>query len=113
MFEVGTKLIRIQTGQHYIIEKTKLSKVKGKFLKKEVLYHLKSEYDSSLDLIVHKDELKTLFMCVKQTNADRIRAMSDEELAELFAKLAWNIEVQTTPLKYLEWLQSEAEAEGE
>lgn len=111
MFEAGTKLIRIQTGQHYIIEKTKLSKVKGKFLKKEVLYHLKSEYDSSLDLIVHKDELKTLFMCVKQTNADRIRAMSDEELAELFAKLAWNIEVQTTPLKYLEWLQAEAEGE--
>lgn len=111
MFEVGTKLIRIQTGQHYIIEKTKLSKVKGKFLKKEVLYHLKSEYDSSLDLIVHKDELKTLFMCVKQTNADRIRVMSDEELAELFAKLAWNIEVQTTPLKYLEWLKKEAEGE--
>lgn len=44
----------------------------------------------------------------KKTNADRIRAMDDEELAELFAKLAWNSEVQTTPLKYLEWLQSEA-----
>lgn len=43
------------------------------------------------------------------TNADRIRSMSDEELAELFAKLAWNSEVQTTPLKYLEWLQSEEE----
>ena len=50
-----------------------------------------------------KDELP------KQTNADRIRAMSDEELAELFTKLAWNSEVQTTPLKYLDWLQSEAE----
>lgn len=36
------------------------------------------------------------------------RRMSDEELAELFTKLAWNSEVQTTPLKYLEWLQSEA-----
>lgn len=43
------------------------------------------------------------------SNADKIRAMDDEELAELFAKLAWNSEVQTTPLKYLEWLQSEAE----
>ena len=43
------------------------------------------------------------------TNADRIRSMTDEELAELFSKLAWNSEVQTTPLKYLEWLQSEAE----
>lgn len=45
----------------------------------------------------------------KITNADKIRSMSDEELAELFAKLAWNSEVQTTPLKYLDWLQSEAE----
>ena len=44
-----------------------------------------------------------------QSNADSIRAMSDEELAELFTKLAWNSEVQTTPLKYLDWLQSEAE----
>ena len=44
-----------------------------------------------------------------QSNADRIRSMSDEELAELFTKLAWNSEVQTTPLKYLDWLQSEAE----
>lgn len=117
MFEVGTKLIRIQTGQHYIIEKTKLSKVKGKFLKKEVLYHLKSEYDSSLDLIVHKDELKTLFMCVKQTNADRIRAMSDEELAEFLGEFA------TRTCHYclecgiscngerLKWLKAEAEGE--
>ena len=46
---------------------------------------------------------------VKMSNADRIRSMSDEELAELFAKLAWDSEVQTTPLKYLDWLQSEAE----
>ena len=45
----------------------------------------------------------------KPSNADKIRAMSDEELAKLFAKLAWNSEVQTTPLKYLDWLQSEAE----
>lgn len=43
----------------------------------------------------------------KQTQADRIRSMSDEELAELFTKLAWNSEVQTTPLKYLDWLRSE------
>ena len=44
-----------------------------------------------------------------KTNADKIRSMNDEELAELFTKLAWNSEVQTTPLKYLDWLQSEAE----
>ena len=43
-----------------------------------------------------------------KTQADKIRSMSDEELAELFTKLAWNSEVQTTPLKYLDWLQSEA-----
>lgn len=41
------------------------------------------------------------------SNADKIRNMTDEELAELFTKLAWNGEVQTTPLKYLDWLQSE------
>ena len=44
-----------------------------------------------------------------KTQADKIRSMSDEELAELFTKLAWNSEVQTTQLKYLDWLQSEAE----
>ena len=44
-----------------------------------------------------------------KTNADKIRSMSDEELAELFTKLAWNSEVQTTQLKYLDWLQSEVE----
>lgn len=44
-----------------------------------------------------------------KTQADKIRSMSDEELAELFTKLAWNSEVQTTPLKYLDWLQSEVE----
>ena len=42
-----------------------------------------------------------------ETNADRIRTMSDEELVELFMKLAWNGEVQTTPLRYLDWLKSE------
>ena len=42
-----------------------------------------------------------------QTNADIIRSMNDEELAELFMKLAWNGEVQTTPLRYLDWLKSE------
>jgi hypothetical protein len=53
--------------------------------------------------------LKTYSYEKKTTNADKIRAMSDEELAELFAKLAWNSVVQTTPLRYLDWLQSESE----
>lgn len=61
-------------------------------------------------------ELREMYHNVKNgekklTNADRIRSMTDEELAELFTKLAWNSEVQTTPLKYLEWLQSEVEGE--
>lgn len=43
------------------------------------------------------------------SNADKIRSMTDEELAEMFTKLAWNSEVQTTPLKYLDWLKAERE----
>ena len=50
------------------------------FSKKEVKYHLKQE-DGPVDLIVGYDELKTLFRPIKQTNADRIRSMTDEELA--------------------------------
>ena len=110
MYEVGTRLIRIQTGQHYIIEKTELSKVKGKLLKKEVLYHLKSEYHSSLDLIVHEDELKKLFKRVRQTNADKIRNMSDEELAEYLVNFKNTFgEEYEGEASCLDWLQSEAE----
>lgn len=85
MFELGTKLIRIQTGQHYVIDKTELVKVKGTLFKKEVLYHLKHE-NGPIDLIVHEDELKSMFKFVKQTNADRIRSMNDEELNEFMRR---------------------------
>lgn len=74
--KLGTRIIRIQTEQHYII-----NKVEKHFSKKEVKYHLKQE-DGPVDLIVGYDELKTLFRTIKQTNADRIRSMTDEELAD-------------------------------
>lgn len=76
--KLGTRIIRIRTEQHYII-----NKVEKHFFKKEVKYHLKQE-DGPVDLIVRYDELKTLFSPIKQskqTNADRIRSMTDEELA--------------------------------
>ena len=79
MFEIGTKFIRIKTGQVYFIEKIVSVRTWG--FKKEELYHLKSEIHKSLDLVVHEEELKMHFKRVKQTNADRIRAMSNEELA--------------------------------
>lgn len=43
----------------------------------------------------------------KQTNADRIRAMSDEELAEFLANFAWDNE--PTKKETYEWLQSDVE----
>lgn len=74
--KLGTRIIRIRTEQHYII-----NKVEKHFFKKEVMYHLKQE-NGPVDLIVRYDELKTLFRPIKkQTNADRIRSMTDEELA--------------------------------
>ena len=68
-------------------------------------YSSKSDNEYPCNKCVHSatDKFKP------KTNADKIRSMNDEELAELFTKLAWNSEVQTTPLKYLDWLQSEAE----
>ena len=43
----------------------------------------------------------------RMTNADRIRSMSDEELAEFLANFAWDNE--PTKKETYEWLQSEAE----
>lgn len=44
------------------------------------------------------------------TNADRIRNMSDEELAEFLVKYDISLEdKETEPNNWLEWLQSEAE----
>ena len=47
-------------------------------------------------------------VCEKpKTNADRIRAMSDEELAEFLANFAWDNE--PTKKETYDWLQSEVE----
>lgn len=49
-----------------------------------------------------------------QTNADRIRAMSDEELAEFLYKFFWG-RIQTVPNRtgrLLEWLQQPAEEDN-
>ena len=43
------------------------------------------------------------------TNADRIRAMSDEELAKLLCCTGWRMIEQK---ECLEWLQQTAEADG-
>lgn len=44
------------------------------------------------------------------TNADRIRAMTDEELAEELSNFAWDNE--PTKEETLKWLRSEVEQEG-
>lgn len=50
-----------------------------------------------------------------QTNADRIRAMSDEELAEYFAEIGNDasngISYSENPEEWLEWLKQPAEDE--
>ena len=47
------------------------------------------------------------FIPIAITNADRIRSMSDEELAEFLANFAWDNE--PTKIETYEWLQSEVE----
>ena len=47
----------------------------------------------------------------RMTNADRIRSMSDEELAEFLANFAWDNE--PTKKETYEWLQSEVEVQNE
>lgn len=80
MYKVGTRVIRVQTGQHYVISKIETKRADGSLFKKETRFHLKHER-GPIDLIVSEDELKTLFSPIKQTNADRIQSMTDEELA--------------------------------
>lgn len=81
MYKVGTRVIRVQTGQHYVISKIETKRADGSLFKKETRFHLKHER-GPIDLIVSEDELKTLFSPIKQTNADWIRSMTDEKLAE-------------------------------
>lgn len=102
--KLGTRIIRIQTEQHYII-----NKVEKHFSKKEVKYHLKQE-DGPVDLIVGYDELKTLFRPIKQTNADRIRSMTDEELAKFLTTFNNTFgEEYEGESSCLDWLSAESE----
>lgn len=52
-----------------------------------------------------------------KTNADRIRAMSDEELAEYFAEIGNDasngISYSENPEEWLEWLQQPAEEDND
>ena len=71
----------------------------------------KSVYDAPCNECVYNGEEKDMFESNKKTNADRIRAMDDEELAEFFS------ERDKIPNRYkckeiedwVKWLQSEAE----
>lgn len=86
MYKVGTRVIRVQTGQHYVISKIETKRADGSLFKKETRFHLKHER-GPIDLIVSEDELKTLFSPIKQTNADRIRNMTDEELLDFLCSI--------------------------
>lgn len=104
--KLGTRIIRIRTEQHYII-----NKVEKHFFKKEVKYHLKQE-DGPVDLIVRYDELKTLFSPIKQTNADRIRSMTDEELADFLVTVetyGYHDQSISGTYEMKEWLLMESE----
>lgn len=69
------------------------------------------------DICLDHRELKTLQGCTsgipdrkRLTNADRIRNMSDEELAEFLVKYDISLkDKEIEPNNWLEWLQSEAE----
>lgn len=69
---------------------------------------------SSYDLKIVLDYIDTYFEIVKndrKTNADRIRNMSDEELAEFLAVHDLGLKGNDLPMltDWLEWLRSEAE----
>ena len=54
------------------------------------------------------EEMMDSGVCEKsKTNAERIRSMSDEELAEFLSNFAWDNE--PTKEETYEWLQSEVE----
>lgn len=121
MYKVGTRVIRVQTGQHYVISKIETKRADGSLFKKETRFHLKHER-GPIDLIVSEDELKTLFSPIKQTNADRIRSMTDEELAEIMSETSscyyCKVQCEDRPnnptqsscnFRWLKWLKAESE----
>lgn len=61
-------------------------------------------------MIVGYDELKTLFRPIKQTNADRIRSMTDEELAKFLTTFNNTFgEEYEGESSCLDWLSAESE----
>ena len=58
----------------------------------------------------HEDDPRIRFR-EKRTNADRLRAMSDEELAELFASVCNERNNYVLASAWLDWLRSPAEVE--
>ena len=61
-------------------------------------------------MIVGYDELKTLFRPIKQTNADRIRSMTDEELAKFLTTFNNTFgEEYEGESSCVDWLSAESE----
>lgn len=60
MVKVGTKLLRIQTGQRYVVENIIRDKRSGCLFKKDTFYELKN-IESNLDLVVKNSAIKREF----------------------------------------------------
>ena len=119
MFEIGAKLIRIQTGQKYVIESVDKIKRIGSLFKKDTWYSLK-QINGNVDLMVRDDEIKKLFAPIKKTNYDHIHSMDMKELAKVIMcphamgddceEFAKSIGSNCNEC-CLKWLQSEVEEE--
>lgn len=69
MYEVGMRVVRIKTGQHYVI-----SKVEGEGA--ETRYYLK-HMNGSVDLITRDDEMKTLFRLDAAKYIEQLNKLSE------------------------------------
>lgn len=63
-------------------------------------------YDDFASVPTQNDPLPSCYIQKPQTNADRIRAMTDEELAEYLARVD---KYENYAFDWLYWLQQEAE----
>lgn len=70
-----------------------------------------TDSDKEIPTLVNNAEYFEIAENDRQTNADRIRNMSDEELAEFLAVHDLGLKGNDLPMltDWLEWLQSEAE----
>lgn len=74
----------------------------------EDYYHVGYSSYKLENVLAWKDEcFEIVKECRPQTNADRIRSMTDEELAEIFAQ--YNISLDKDG--WLEWLKAESEGQ--